>query len=75
MKLDATERKALVLCAFTASCICFAPAQIVSGIVMLLVSVGLYFWDSSLRKREEAEARKTEGDGAVTPSPEPSDAP
>lgn len=76
--LDATERKALVLCVFTASCICFAPAQVVSGIFMLLLSIALYFWDQSLLKRERAaeEAqKKASEDGAAPPSPEVPDAP
>ncbi len=55
-KLDATERRALTLCAFTAACICFAPAQIVSGLVLLAVSAALYVWDQQMLKREDSAA-------------------
>ncbi|MFT3767713.1 MAG: hypothetical protein QM820_19845 [Minicystis sp.] len=54
--LDATERKALTLSAFAASCLCFAPGQIVSGAVLLLAAVLLWRWDQRLlREAEEAE--------------------
>jgi hypothetical protein len=50
--LDAAERRALTLGVFTGACICFAPAQIISGLVLLLVSVLLYRWDQRILKRE-----------------------
>jgi hypothetical protein len=54
--LDATERKALTLSAFTASCICFAPGEIVSGFLLLTISAVLWRWDEKLLRREAAAA-------------------
>jgi prepilin signal peptidase PulO-like enzyme (type II secretory pathway) len=52
--LDPTERRALTLSVFAASCLCFAPGQIVSGAFLLLVSFVLWRWDQKLLRREEA---------------------
>lgn len=52
--LNATERKALTLATFAASCICFAPGQVVSGLFLLLVSGLLWRWDQKLLRREQA---------------------
>lgn len=56
--LDATERRALTLAAFAASCLCFAPGQIVSGAFLLIVSAVLWRWDVKHLRREEAERAK-----------------
>jgi chromate transport protein ChrA len=53
--LNATERKALTLSAFTAACICFAPGEIISGGFLLVASLLLWRWDQRLLRREEAE--------------------
>jgi len=50
--LDATERKALALSAFAASCLCFAPGQVVSGTFLLIVSILLWRWDQRHLARE-----------------------
>ncbi len=50
--LDATERRALTLVAFAAACICMAPAEFISGGVLLLVSLALYRWDLAVLRRE-----------------------
>jgi len=52
--IDATERRALTLSVFTSACLCFAPAEFISGAVLLLVSLALYTWDSALTRREAA---------------------
>jgi hypothetical protein len=49
MTLDEDERRALVLSTFVASCLCFAPGQVVSGAFLLIVSGLLWRWDA--RKR------------------------
>jgi chromate transport protein ChrA len=67
--LNATERKALTLCTFTAACICFAPAQIVSGLTLLIASFFLYRWDQRLSKKE-AEAAKAAQTGESPPPPD-----
>ena len=54
--LNATERKALTLTTFTAACVCFAPAEVVSGFVLLIASVLLYRWDLGMLRREAAAA-------------------
>jgi hypothetical protein len=54
--LNATERKALTLTTFTAACVCFAPAEIVSGIFLLLVSLLLFRWDQAVLRREAASS-------------------
>jgi hypothetical protein len=53
--LDATERRALTFSTFAAACICFAPAEIVSGVALLLASLALMRWDGRVTAREEAE--------------------
>lgn len=55
--LEPTERRALTLSVFAGACLCFAPAEFISGAVLLLVSLGLYTWDSALLRRE-ASARE-----------------
>lgn len=52
--LHARERKTLALTVFAAACVCFAPAQIVSGVFLLLVSLALFWWDQRVTRREEA---------------------
>jgi hypothetical protein len=52
--LNATERKTLTLTVFAASCVCFAPAEIISGTFLLLVSLLLYCWDQVVTRREAA---------------------
>jgi hypothetical protein len=54
--LDATERRALTYTTFAAACLCFAPAEVVSGVTLLLVSVALLRWDGRVTAREEAAA-------------------
>lgn len=46
------ERKALVLSTFAASCICFAPAEMVTGVVLLIAFGLLYRWDLKLSRTE-----------------------
>ncbi len=58
--LDATERKALTLSTFTAACVCFAPAEIVSAVLLLIASMALYRWDQRVLRRE-AEATAAPG--------------
>jgi hypothetical protein len=41
--LTATEKKALTLTTFAAACICFAPAEFVSGTMLLIASAVLYW--------------------------------
>jgi hypothetical protein len=41
--LTVTERKAITLTTFAASCICFAPAEFVSGTMLLIASAVLYW--------------------------------
>jgi hypothetical protein len=65
VKLDAIERKALILTTFTSSCLCFAPAEIISGVVLLLASMLLYRWDQGIQRREAADA------AAAAPAPSP----
>jgi hypothetical protein len=50
--LDATERKVLTLTTFTAACVCFAPAELVSGVLLLIVSALLLRWDRAVTRRE-----------------------
>lgn len=50
--LNATERKALVLTTFAAACLCFAPAEIVSAMLLLVASLALYRWDQRVTMRE-----------------------
>jgi len=64
--LDATERKALTLTTFTAACVCFAPAEIVSGVALLIASLLLYRWDQRVLAREAAAAVTM---GAPSPDP------
>lgn len=66
--LDATERRALTLAAFAASCLCFAPGQIVSGAFLLVVSALLWRWDVKhlRREHEEAERAKEAKEGEPT---------
>jgi hypothetical protein len=52
--LDATERRTLITTTFTAACICFAPAQIISGVVLLFAALVLYLWDQRMLRREAA---------------------
>jgi hypothetical protein len=74
MTLDPTERRVLVLTTFTAACICFAPAQIISGVLLLVVSFLLHQYDQAMLRKEAALAPAvTMGDPLGTPSsaPEP----
>jgi len=48
-----------MLTTFTASCICFAPAEIVSGILLLIASGLLYRWDQAMRSKEAARPGAT----------------
>lgn len=57
--LDATERKALTVSVFAASCLCFAPGQVVSGAVLLVAAIALWRWDQKILLRE-AEAAPEE---------------
>lgn len=52
--LNASERKTLTLTVFAAACVCFAPAEIVSGAFLLLVSLLLFRWDQRVTRREAA---------------------
>jgi hypothetical protein len=63
--VNATERRALMLTTFTAACICFAPAEIISAVLLLIASGLLYRWDQKLR-RQEAE---TPPHPQATPAP------
>lgn len=54
---DATERKALALCAFVAACIAMAPMEFVSGGVLLLTSLILFLGHLWVTGREEALLR------------------
>jgi hypothetical protein len=63
MKLDATERRALTATTFSAACVCFAPAEIISGVVLLVAAFLLYRWDQRLLRQEAAAA------GAAAPPP------
>lgn len=67
--LNATERKALTLSAFAASCICFAPGEIVSGTVLLVASALLWRWDEKLLRREAAALAPSESPGHGTEPP------
>ena len=69
--LDATERKALTLSAFAASCICFAPGEIVSGVLLLVMSGLLWRWDERILRREAAAAAPA----APAPSADEADPP
>lgn len=60
--LSPIERRALFLSVFTAACICFAPAQIVSGVALLLLSALLYRWDQALLRKEAAAEEAAAGD-------------
>jgi uncharacterized membrane protein len=71
--LDATERRALMLTTFTASCICFAPAEIITGVLLLLVSGLLYRWDQAML-RKEAEAANMGGTPIPPAAAPPADA-
>jgi hypothetical protein len=44
------------LCAFASACLCFAPAEFVSGTVLLVVSALLHAWDQAALRREAAAA-------------------
>jgi hypothetical protein len=68
--LDATERNALTLTTFTAACICFAPAQIVSGVALLIASVLIFRWDQRVSRREAAATSPV----TVGETPEPATA-
>jgi hypothetical protein len=57
-RLDPAERKALGLSVFAAACICLAPFEAVSAVLLLVVAALLYRWDMRLTAREEA-ARPT----------------
>ncbi len=52
--LTPDERRALTLSIFAAACLCFAPAQIVSGVALLIVAGIVHLWDQRLLRREEA---------------------
>lgn len=70
--LDATERKALTLCVFAGACLCFAPAEFISGGLLLLLSGALYVWDLRTLRREAAAApapAAASPSGAAPPSP------
>jgi hypothetical protein len=76
--LDPTERKALVLATFVAASICFAPAQIISGVMLLVASFLLHRWDQAmLRKEAAAQPAATTAAPLGTPSgaPEPPEPP
>lgn len=65
--LDATERKALTLSTFVAACICFMPAEILSGVALLVVSAVLFEYDRVMTHREDAaEAQASSGEGRPT---------
>ena len=63
--LSASERKALTLTTFTSACICFAPAELVSGVLLLLVSAALFRWDRAVTLRE---ASITMGETPIPPA-------
>jgi hypothetical protein len=54
--LAATERKALALSAFTAACIAFAPGEVMTGLLLLVVSGLLWRWDQRVTRAEAALA-------------------
>jgi hypothetical protein len=64
--LNATERKALTLSTFVAACIAFMPAEIMSGLGLLVVSAVLFEYDRVMSRREEAAAST-----AAPPEPPP----
>jgi hypothetical protein len=66
--LTATERKALTMSVFAGSCICFSPAEFVSGTVLLIVAAVLYF---RFRRHDQLEA----GAGGADEPPGPAAAP
>jgi hypothetical protein len=70
--LDATERKALTLSTFTAACVCFAPAEIISGVALLIAAMALHQWDQRMLRREaEAAAAAALGDLPRPSAPDP----
>ncbi len=67
--LTATERKALTLSAFTAACITFAPGEVTSGLLLLVVSGLLWRWDQRLLRAEAAQAASAPPDAGDAPPP------
>lgn len=63
--VNATERKVLTITTFVSSCICFAPGEWVSGLVLLIASGVMYRWYRLQARREEA----------AKPAPAPAPAP
>ncbi|APR85792.1 Hypothetical protein A7982_11141 [Minicystis rosea] len=37
---------------FAASCLCFAPGQVVSGVLLLVAAIALWRWDQKILLRE-----------------------
>jgi hypothetical protein len=71
--LDATERRALTATTFTAACICFAPAQIISGAVLLAAALLLHLYDQRMLRRENVAAPATMGPPVANPYPGPAE--
>ena len=69
ISLDATERKVLAVGCFVSACIAYAPQEIVSGSVLLLMAFGLAFWDYRATKRERA-ASAAPPPAPAAPAPE-----
>jgi hypothetical protein len=68
--LNATERRTLTLTTFASACLCFAPAEFVSGILLLVASGGLYFWDQAALRREAAAGEPLHDGAASGPKPQ-----
>jgi hypothetical protein len=67
--LTPDERRALTISTFAAACLCFAPAQIVSGVALLIVSGILHLRDQRLLRLSEAAAPPV----ALAGTPEPAE--
>jgi membrane protein implicated in regulation of membrane protease activity len=60
--LDATERRVLSACAFTAGCLLLLPRQWVSAGVAFALALGIFVWHVA-RSRKESERAEPRGAG------------
>jgi hypothetical protein len=67
--LTPVERKALTLSVFAAGCICFAPAEIISGVLLLTLAYVLYRWDTQILAAEAAASPAPETTGGDADAP------